>query len=168
MTYGLSLHRQNYEIFHKDQTVGRKVMDATLLNVAPLVLLSAIFHQVHKRDSWSWTLFSDAFAHTMGMFVGLREVANALSSPDYQGPASFAPFGTSIRLLNQTANAIRSQDTDKVVKASKSAAELAGGFYGVPVYQIEKTFEGLMRVMEGKGDLSELLFGPPPKQQAHR
>jgi hypothetical protein len=168
MTYTLSLHRQNYEIFHKDSTYARKVIDATLLNIMPTLLLTGVFHQVHSSQSYTRDLAEAFFDHAAGMFVFVREVAGALRHPDYFGPSALAPIGVATRMLYQVGRTISAPTEDKALKragqAAKAGAELAGQFYGVPTAQIEKTAEGLLDVMEGKGEASEILFGPKPKK----
>lgn len=164
MTYGLSLHRQNFEIFSKDTTVGRKMIDATLLNIVPVLFLSAIFHQVSGKNTYTQEVAEELFAHAAGMAVFVREIASALRSPDYAGPSSLSVFGTASRLIYNAKQAIVSEEegrTTKAAQAAKTSAELAGQYYGVPVYQVEKTAAGIQALSEGKTkNPAALLFGP--------
>jgi hypothetical protein len=168
MTYGLSLHRQNYEIFSKDQSVGRKMIDATMLNVVPVMLLGAIFNQVHNKHSYAKELAEDAFAEATGMFVFVRELSNALRTPDYSGPSSLSALGTAARLIFNVKSAVLDEEsgqTTKAQRAAKTSVELAGQFYGVPVYQVEKTAAGIQALSEGKTkNPAAVLFGVPKEK----
>lgn len=166
MTYGLTLHRQNYEIFSGDRTVAHKLVDATLLNLVPTLLLSAIFHKLHESD-WPDEVANELWAEMTGMFVFVRELAGALRSPEYQGPAALAPIGTLTRLVYQTARAISAESKagEKAAKAAKTAAEVVGQFYGVPVYQVEHSAQGIEAIMDGKTTNPLAVGVGAPKQQ---
>lgn len=164
MSYGLSLHRMNYEIFHRDTTIARKAVDATLLNVVPVVLIGSMLAVAHKKKELAWELTSEAFGQTMGQFVFTRELSAALTHRDYSGPAALSPIGTAGRVIYDTAQGLKSESPTKLKTAAKEGLELAGQFYGVPVYQIERSAEGILALMEGKTkDPWAAVFGVPKK-----
>lgn len=173
MQYGLSLYRENYEIFHKDASVGRKIVDATLLNIVPVVILSAIFHQAHDKKSYTREMVEELWGHETSQLVYLRELAGALNGPDYHGPASLGVFGEASRIVYygaRTGQQFMAGDTAKAEKTlaqlGKEAALLSGEAFGVPANQVSKTMGGLLDIWNGKAKnpIAAVLFGPPPKR----
>lgn len=163
MQYGLSLYRQNYEIYHKAAPLTRKAVDAMLINIVPTVLLSGIFAYAYGKKYWD-ELKNEQFDHLMSQSVFARELMGALRSPDYQGPAAFGPVGVMKRLIYQTYRAIEAESGQKGWKAFETGLEAGGQVLGIPAPQIEKSVEGLWSLWEGKThNPSALLFGPPKK-----
>ncbi|PYI81709.1 MAG: hypothetical protein DME26_19395, partial [Verrucomicrobia bacterium] len=164
MQYGLASYRLNYEIYHKKAPLTRKLVDAALLNVMPVVFLSGIFYAVkpHKQDdTLGGEMVKEGADHLLGQVVIARELQGFYRSPEYQGPAAFSMAGEGKKVAYQTYRATEAESGEKAEKAFVVVAEFAGQAAGLPVPQLEKTSEGVLQLWEGKTrNPAALLFGP--------
>jgi hypothetical protein len=176
--YHNAVYNQVYELVKASENPGRKVVDASLLLLAPIAL-GTLIHTLtgpskkKKRGESDWALWAkelggEGLDYGLNFFVGARELSGALTGRSYAGPAGLRMFNTGRQFIYRVGDLTQEEFENggakaekKIGAALKATNELAGELFGYPARQVDRTAEGINAVMSGKSkNYSDIVFGP--------
>jgi hypothetical protein len=176
--YHNAVYNQVYELVKASENPGRKVVDASLLLLAPIAL-GTLIHTLtgptkkKKRGESDWALWAkelggEGLDYGLNFFVGARELSGALTGRSYAGPAGLRMFNTARQFIYRVGDLTQEEFENggakaekKIGAALKATNELAGELFGYPARQVDRTAEGINAVMSGKSkNYSDIVFGP--------
>ena len=149
------------------QKRAKLAVDYLLLYVAPVVLGFALKNAITPGDSgdddWGKVarkLVAEEIGFLMGLLVVVREFSDAgkivagVPSFGYQGPAGVRLIPDSLKLAQQA----QQGEFDDAFR--KAFVNVAGGLFGLPAAQANRTIAGAQALAEGKtGNPAAIVFG---------
>lgn len=164
-TFNLAAESKAQTDFAKPGEFGRFVVDMLMLYTVPVVLTVAIKEAIRRAiggdddDELLKTLAKEQLGYVMNGFIGLRELSSIFSGfQGYEGPAGTRIFSETAKLAKEIAQG----EADKGL--FKRLNSVGGILFHYPSTQVQRTVEGIIEIVEGRGNLLHLFFGAPKKR----
>ena len=149
--------------FKSPADFGRMMVDLLILNTVPVVLqyllLTALRGGSGDDEEWYKTLAKQQLSYLLGQLVFVREFGGIMEKRGYEGTAGTRFIPDTYKLYKETADG----DFDRGFWVSLN--KVAGILFHYPSVQLQRTFEGMKSLWEGKTQNPAVVVVGPTKEQ---
>jgi hypothetical protein len=139
------------------------MVDLLILNTVPVVLqyllLTALRGGSGDDEEWYKTLAKQQLSYLLGQLVFVREFGGIMEKRGYEGTAGTRFIPDTYKLYKETADG----DFDRGFWVSLN--KVAGILFHYPSVQLQRTFEGMKSLWEGKTQNPAVVVVGPTKEQ---
>ena len=142
------------------ETIGFAAVDYLLLYAIPASLV-VVMRKAFRGDEEEWKsmLLKENLAYMMGTMVLMRDLSSWVQGFDYRGPAGTALMGEVAGLATQVAQG----EMDE--QLFRKALTTGGIMFHLPTNQAQKSWRGLVSILDGdSANPFRIFLGPPPQR----